>query len=195
MDYGYGTRGAAVFAEYSKSYFFSSLPSKRKCSLYSSLLQSKKPERQNRIFPWKILFTTFNYFFCIWLKSFCCHWTCTHTHPTWISPVLHPVNSHISVGWRRSVKKNYLCLLFPFFHFFFLSCLYKGWMNFQWFCMPVSCLLVVFQWQPQARTACTDIRLAKGARKDNALWGTEAKKSKVAFPTSGRIMSQSWNLR
>lgn len=68
MDYGYGARGAAVSQNTVEATSF--LPCLQKENAVSIaactfLLQSKKPERQNRIFPWKIPFTTFNYFFAL----------------------------------------------------------------------------------------------------------------------------------
>lgn len=113
--------------------------------------------------------TTFLYLFKeIWLSSDL-H---THSFPFNLSCPVPCQQSHfcrVKIMWK---KRDFSFLFFPFLF------LYEGWMNFQCSCIPVSYLLIVCN--------STAIRLAKDARRDGAV---------VASLTSGRIMSQSWDLR
>lgn len=112
-DYGYGTRDAAVFTEYSKDTSFLSHLRKENTVSKQRVPSHYKARRQKgrKYFSLKKFY--FNFFFCAWLSCFSVIGLAHTVIPLQFSPVLHTVNSHISVGWGWIVKKN-LCLLFPF---------------------------------------------------------------------------------
>lgn len=106
-------------------------------------LQSKEPERQNRLFPWKILFTTLITFLCFAKEVLLS--LDLHTH---IPLRFLPSSTLLTVTFLQGedeVWRKMTCAFSSCFFSFLLSCLYKDWMNFWWFCVPVSCLLIVFQ--------------------------------------------------
>lgn len=160
-DYWCGPMGAVVFEGFSWSYLFSSLASKSKCVIFSSMcihLTKKKARKPQQNFPLKYvsearwlkgagddgICTFFSFFSCFFVHGWRGFAVIGLTHSSHFEVSCPPPCQQSHSCGRWSEKKNYLRLLFFFFFLsFLLSSLRKGWMNFQFSCMLVSFLLLL----------------------------------------------------